>query len=89
MSKKEYGSITELNRSYLYSNPTDYGSKGLSRSIIPPDLVTLQPTLFTVIKPHALPTYMNSLATKKPFLYDDCYTYDCVPYQKDDCCKFK
>lgn len=56
-----------------YSNIQKYGAQGLCNPIVPPAVVTEQPWMFNIIKPHSYPN-------KKVVVGN----YNCVPYEVYD-----
>jgi hypothetical protein len=54
-----------------------------NRFIVPPVYVTTTPSLFKHIRPHPMPLY------KPHSPQEECIPYACIPYQKDECCKFR
>jgi hypothetical protein len=50
---------------------------------VPPVYVTTKPSLFKYMRPHEMPVY------KPPFISEECVPYACIPYQRDECNKFK
>jgi hypothetical protein len=60
-----------------------HGFEDYSRHILPPVYVTTTPSLFQYMRPHPMPVY------KPHYPQEECIPYACIPYEKDDCCKFR
>lgn len=70
---------TNVNKSSCYSNLNRYGSSSKSTPIIPPTLVTLEPAVLKLFKPHNLTDNQNNTNNTNK-------QKNCMPYKNLNTC---